>query len=170
MASPSAESWMSTSMEKLPAIAAATAPGMFSTMPREMSCKPRWATGRAVNQSGARMGSGNLEHALDLDRRIGRQRGHADRGAGMAALVAEGCNHQVGGAVQHLRPIEEIGRGVDEAAEPHHANHLVEVAERGLDLREQVDPAGPRGGVALLDGDAGAELALGDELALVVHA
>jgi hypothetical protein len=28
---------------------------MFSTMPREASCRPRWATGRAVSQSGARM-------------------------------------------------------------------------------------------------------------------
>src|SRR4051812_10492078 len=115
------------------------------------------------------MGSGNLEHALDLDRRIRWQRGDADRGSGMAPLVAEGCNHQIRGAVQHLWPIEEIGRGVDEAAEPYHAHDLVEVAECGLDLRQQVDPAGPRGSVALLDGDAGAELALGDKLAIIVH-
>src|SRR6478736_2162747 len=110
MASPSAESWMSTSMEKLPAIAAWTAPGMFSTMPREMSCRPRWATGRAVSQSGARtmLASGDLEH----HRRIRRQRGDADGGAGVAALVTEGGDHQVGGAVEHLRPVEEVRRRV----------------------------------------------------------
>src|SRR5215475_8658331 len=138
MASPSAVSWMSTSMAKLPAIAACTAPGMFSTIPREMSCRPRWATGRAVSQAGARMRSGDLEHGLDLDRRIGRQRGNADGGAGMAALVAEGGNHQVGGAVQYLRPVEEIGRGIDKTAEPDHTGDLVEIAERRLHLRQQV--------------------------------
>src|SRR5215813_13785321 len=126
---------MSTSMEKLPAIAASTAPGMFSTMPREMSCRPRWATGRAVSQAGARMRSGDLEDGLDLDRRIRRQRGDADSGAGMAALVAEGRHHQVGGAIQHLRAVEEVRRGIDETAEPHHAGDLVEIAERGLHLR-----------------------------------
>src|SRR5256886_5102319 len=102
MASPSAVSWMSTSMAKLPAIAACTAPGMFSTIPREMSCRPRWATGRAVSQAGARMRSGDLEDGFDLDRRIRRERGHADGSTGMAALVTESRDHQVGGAVQNL--------------------------------------------------------------------
>src|SRR3954453_13920713 len=99
---------MSHSMGKLPAPAAAAAAGMFSIMPRARSCRPRWATGRAVSQSGARIGklSGDLEDALALDRGIGRERGHADGGAGMAALVAEGRDHQVGGAVQHLRAVE----------------------------------------------------------------
>ena len=67
-------------------------------------------------------------------------------------------------------PSTKVGRGIDEAAEPDHANHLVEVAERSLDLRQQVDGATARRGVALLDGDAGAELALGDQLALRVDA
>src|SRR3989442_14161229 len=102
MASPSDVSWISTSIAKLPAIAACTAPGMFSTIPREMSCKPRWATGRAVSQAGARILSGDLKHAIDLDRRVRRQRGDADGSTGMAALVAEGCDHQVGCTVQHL--------------------------------------------------------------------
>src|SRR5438132_969744 len=109
MASPSAVSWMSTSMAKLPAIAACIAPGMFSTLPREMSCRPRWATGRAVSQAGARMRSDDLEDRLDLHRRIRRQRGHADGGAGVAALVAKGRDHQVGSAIQDLRSVEEIG-------------------------------------------------------------
>src|SRR5262245_29363602 len=136
MASPSAESWMSTSMAKLPAIAACTAPGMFSTIPREMSCRPRCATGRAGSQSRPRKslapGSGDLEHAFGLDRRVRRQRGDADGGAGVAALVTEGRDHQVGGTVQYLRSVDEIRRRVDETAEPHHAHDLVEVAERRL--------------------------------------
>jgi hypothetical protein len=74
----------------------------------------------------------------------------------VAALVAERRDHQIGRAIQHFRPVEKVRSGIDEAAEPHHAHHLVEVAERGLDLRQQVDRATARGGIALLDGDAGA--------------
>src|ERR1700761_375739 len=133
MASPSDVSWMSHSMAKLPAIAAVAAAGMFSTMPRALSCRPRWATGRAVSQSGActpvrsiaaPLTSGHFEHAFDLDRGIRRQRGDTDGGAGVAALVAEHRDHQVRGAVQHFRPVEEIRRRIDEAAEPDHAHHL----------------------------------------------
>src|SRR5258706_13000453 len=123
---------------------------MFSMMPRAASCSPRWATGRAVSQSGARilrLPLGDLEYALDLDRRVGWQRGDADGGAGMAALVAERCDHQVGGAVQHLRPIEEIRRGIDEAAEPDHPDHLVEGAEGCRDLSQQGNSATARRGV-----------------------
>src|SRR5450631_2387738 len=106
-------------MLKLPAIAACAAPGIFSMMPRARSCRPRWATGRAVSQSGARtlpLRSGNLENAFDLDRRVRRKRGDADGSAGVAALIAEGQHHQVGSAVQHFRPVEKIRRGIDEAA------------------------------------------------------
>src|SRR4051812_14494606 len=109
MASPSAVSWMSHSMAKFPATAAAAASGMFSMMPRARSCSPRWATGRAVSQSGARIElprSRDLEDAFDLDRGIGRQGGDPDRGARMTALVAKGGDHQVGGAVQHFGAID----------------------------------------------------------------
>src|SRR5258707_11963655 len=142
---------------------------MFSMMPRAASCSPRWATGRAVSQSGARilrLPLGDLEYALDLDRRIGWQRGDADGGTGMAALVAEGGDHQIGGAVQHLRSVQKVGSRIDEAAEPDHAHHLVEIAERGLDLHHQVDGATARRGIALLDRNPGAELALCDHLAV----
>ena len=49
----------------------------------------------------------------------------------MAALVAEGCDHQVGSAVQHFRPVQKVRSGIDEAAEPDHAHDLVEIAKRG---------------------------------------
>src|SRR5271156_4731653 len=104
-------------MPILPSIAAWAAPGMFSMMPRARSCRPRWATGRAVSQSGARISEGprlrDLEHTFDLDRGVGRQRRDADGGAGMAALVAKDGDHEIGSAVEHFRPIQEIGRGID---------------------------------------------------------
>ena len=89
----------------------------------------------------------------------------ADGGAGVAALVTEGGNHQVGGTVEHLRPVQEVGCRVDEAAEAHHAHDLVEVAERRLDLGQQVDGTAARRRGTVLDRNAGTELALGDQLA-----
>jgi len=73
-------------------------------------------------------------------------------------------------AEKHLGSVEEIRRGIDEAAEPDHADHLVEIAERCLDLGQQVDATTLCRGVALFDGDASAQLALGDQLALRVGA
>src|ERR1700722_2664445 len=88
----------------------------------------------------------------------------------MAALVAKGRNHQVGGAVEHLRSVQKVRRGIDEATEANHPRYLVEVAKRGLDLRQKVDRAAARGRGALLDGHAGAKLALGDQLAVRAEA
>ena len=51
--------------------------------------------------------SGHLEHGLDLDRGVERQRRDADGGARVPALVAERRDHQVGGAVHHLGAVEE---------------------------------------------------------------
>src|SRR3954452_595374 len=121
---------MSHSMAKFPATAAAAAPGIFSMMPRARSCRPRWATGLAVSQSGARIRpprSGNLEDAFDLDCGIGGQRRDADGGAGMAALVTERCDHQIGSAVQPLGSIEEIRRRINKTADTDYTHHLVEV-------------------------------------------
>ncbi len=95
-----------------------------------------------------------------------RQRRDANGGAGVAAFVAEHFDHQIGGAVHDLGPVGEAGRRIDEAAEPHHADHFVEVADLGLDLGQQVDRAGARRLLAVLERDAGAELALGFQLAL----
>src|SRR5258707_11816818 len=180
MPSPSAVIWRSTWMRYPAATAAATADAVFS-MPATPSWRPRWATGRAVSQGrldcerdiGRRppaARSGDLECAFDLDRGIQRQHRDADGRTGVPPLVGECRDHQVGSAVHHLRRIEEIRLGIDEAAEPHHARHLVEVADRGLDLSQEVDGAGARRALAVLDRNAVAELALGDELALGVEA
>src|ERR1700750_3030119 len=102
---------MSHSMAKFPATAAAAAPGMFSMMPRARSCRPRWATGRAVSQSGARIGVSrlrDLENVLYFARGIGGQGGDTDGRTRMAALVAKGRHHQIGSAVQYLGSVEEI--------------------------------------------------------------
>src|SRR5215813_3636822 len=81
----------------------------------------------------------------------------------MPAFVAEHLDHEVGGAVYDLRPIEERRRRIDEAAKPHDPHHLVEVAERDLDLGQKVDRAGARRALALLDRYGLAELAFGDQ-------
>ena len=57
--------------------------------------------------------------------------------------IAEHLDHQVGGAVDHLGLVGEVGRRGDEAAEPDDARHPIEVAERGLGLGDDVDGAKP---------------------------
>src|SRR3990167_2964279 len=84
----------------------------------------------------------------------------------MAALVAEHVDHQIGGAVHHLRSVGKAGRRIDEAAQPHDPGHLVELAEHRLDLRQQIDGAGARRLLAVLDRNAAAELTFGDQFAL----
>ena len=83
----------------------------------------------------------------------------------MLAFVAEGGNHQVGGAVHHFRSFEEIRRRIHEAAEPHHAHDFIEIAERGFDLCQHVDRTRARRLLALLERYAGTEFAGGDEFA-----
>src|SRR3954465_8161347 len=164
---------MSHSMAKLPSMAAWAAAGMFSTMPRAMSCRPRCAPGRAVSQSGARIGtfrSGHFEDGVDFHGGVRGKRRDADGGAGRPAFVAEGGDHQAGGAIEPLGSVKEIWRGIDEAAEPDDADNLVEIAEGRLDLGQQVDAAALRRRVTLFDGDAGTQLALGDQLAFRVGA
>ena len=88
----------------------------------------------------------------------------------MLAGLAERRHHQVGGAVHRVRAVEEAGRRIDEAAEADHAHDPVEIAERGLDLRQQIDRAGARRLLPVLDGDAAAEPAFGGEFAVAVEA
>src|SRR5258708_7253870 len=151
-------------------MAARNADGVFSMTREEASWRPRWAIGRAVSHSRIGALSGHFERGLDLDRGIERQGCDADGGAGMTALVAEGCDHQVGGAVHHLGAVGEAYHRIDEAAESHHAGDLVEIAESGLELRQDVDRAGARRLLAVFDGHRAPKLALGYKLALGVEA
>ena len=60
-----------------------------------------------------------------------------DRGAGVLPGIAEHRDHQIGGAVDHLRHLGEVGRAVDEAAKAQDPLHPVEVAVAGgLQMRE----------------------------------
>ena len=102
--------------------------------------------------------SRHFEESLDFHRRVLRQSRDADGRARMPALVAKDRDHQVGRAVHDLRTFDEVGRGIHKAAEPHHPHHLVEIAERDFDMGEHIDRAGPRGFLAVLDRDVGADV------------
>src|SRR5712675_3143610 len=60
---------------------------------------------------------------FDLHRYSAGQRAHADGRARVAAAVAEHLDKKIGAAVDHLRVILEIGRGID------HAEHLDDVLD-----------------------------------------
>src|ERR1700683_1545134 len=88
--------------------------------------------------------SGHFEHAFNLDGSILRQRRYAHGGAGMPTLFAECLDHEVGCAVHHLGTLEKTRCGIDETTKPHHAHHVVEIADCDLYLSEQIDRASPR--------------------------
>src|SRR6266566_5897187 len=155
------------------ATAASMADCVFSMIPAAASCNPRCAMGRAISQSRPAMPENagtkrsiDFERAFYLDGRIQRQRRYAHRGAGMPAPVAEDRNHQVGCAVHHLGSVGKAGSRIDEAAEPDHPDDLVEVAEAGLDLGQQVDGTSAGRPLPVFDRHFAAEPALGDELAV----
>ena len=111
--------------------------------------------------------SGDLENRVHLDRHVARQRSAAHRGARVPPGIAEHLDHQIGGAVDHLRLLAVARHRIDEAAEPHAAHDLVEIAaDRGLELRENVDGAEPRGLLRVFQRDFLADLT--GELVLAV--
>jgi len=69
--------------------------------------------------------------------------------AEQSAPVTEGFDHQVRAAVHDLGDIDEIVRGVDEAAQLNNARDAFEVAGRGFHLRDKIDATGARGLLAL---------------------
>ena len=101
----------------------------------------------------------DLEQGFDFNRCIEGKLGDAHRRAGVAPALTEDLDHEIGGAVHHLRQVAERRHRVDEAAEPHAALDVVEVAERGLGLGQEIDRADAGGGLAALDGSLGAKLA-----------
>src|SRR2546421_2613064 len=90
-------------------------------------------------------GSADLKGRFYFDGDAARQRAGPDGGAGMTAGIAEHLDHQIGGAVDHLRHVGEIGGAVDEAAEPQTAAYAVEIAAgRDLQVRDDVEGAETR--------------------------
>lgn len=79
----------------------------------------------------------HLDDHLDLHGGAEGQRAGAERGAGVAALIAEDSDEQIRAAVDHLRMFGEIFRRVDEAADADDAAHLGQLAEFALERGEQ---------------------------------
>src|SRR5918996_6153885 len=103
--------------------------------------------------------SGKLKDRFDLDGSIERQARATDGKPRMAPRLCHGAHHKVGGAVDDLGLIRELGRAADEAAELQAAREAGEVAfAGGPRLRQQVERAQARRGLALLDADVTAEL------------
>ena len=71
-----------------------------------------------------RASSADLDDELDLDRRIERQDGYADRAAGVLAGVAEGRTEQLARAVGDARLTGEVGSARDEDRGLDDADHL----------------------------------------------
>ena len=114
--------------------------------------------------------SGDFECALDFHRRVERQGGDANGRACVPTFVAEGGDHEIGGAIHDFRTIDEFRIGIDEAAEANDAGDLVEIAKRGLELGQQINRAGARRLLSILDGDAASELAFCNKLAIGIEA
>src|SRR5689334_10492387 len=135
--------------------------------PLDASCNPRWATARSVSQSSFAIGlSDDFERALDFDSCIRRQSCHTDRAASVPALIPESLDHEVGRAVHHVGAVGKSGCRIDETTQSYDARDIVEVAERVLELRQQVDRTGARGLLSILDRDARAQLSFCDQSAV----
>src|SRR5215208_7052139 len=149
-------------------MAAAKALRVFSTTPRLASCSPRWAIGRAINQSKARCPvSGRIGRLFDLEYRfhlyghVDRQRASANGRARMLALVAQHLNDEIGGTVDDLGLIGKLRYSVDEAQNLHAALHAIEIARACiLQLGENVDGADARGLCRFLGAEILADLSL----------
>src|SRR4029077_6428855 len=70
--------------------------------------------------------------------------------------------------IHHLWPVAKADRRIDEPAEPHHADHFIEIADGDLDLRQKIDGAGAGRFLSVVDRNRAAKLTLGDELAVAV--
>src|SRR5690606_39157481 len=98
---------------------------------------------------------------------VHRQRIGADGEAGMAAFLGEYLDHQIRGAVDHLRLLAKAVRAVDEAAQLDTAHDAVEIAlAGGLEMREDIEAADAGAGLALFGGEILADLALPFQLAV----
>src|SRR5262249_47693733 len=111
-------------------------------MPFASSCSPRWAIGRCNQSSASRDMAIALVHRedrVDLHRGAKRETRTANGDAGMPSFLPKHFHDQLGGAVDHLRMIEETGRGVHKAVQAQTLHDAIEIAERGLGLSEDIE-------------------------------
>jgi len=104
--------------------------------------------------------SGDFGDQLDLHAGAQRNLRHAERAAGVLAGVAEDLDEQFRGAVGHQVLLRVLQRRIHQA---HHLDDALDAAEVAAQVArqrgQQVDGDGARGGLALLGGHVGAELA-----------
>ena len=74
----------------------------------------------------------HLEDRFDFDCHTQRQRGHTDRGAGVASGLAEHFDQQVGRAIDYLRLVGEIWCAGNEPRNLYATHDTVEVAKATL--------------------------------------
>ena len=102
----------------------------------------------------------DLEGEPVLEAVVVGKTGDPDRGAAAkAGRLAEDVAEQVGGAVGHQVDVDEPGRDDHEVERADQRRDPVERAERQADGGQAVDRGEAGGGIALLDGDLGAEAA-----------
>src|SRR5215213_6748749 len=107
--------------------------------------------------------SSKLDHQVELDRRVERQRRHADGGARVSPRVAEYGAEQLGRAVGDLWLLGEVRGRRDEDRGLHDASHVRQVTA-GSEGCQRVQRALSRTRLTLPRRHARAELALREKL------
>ena len=142
---------------------------VFSITPDAASCRPRWAIGRAVSQSrmvAFRRADQDTSNAASTSTA-------ASSGSAATPTVVRAWRPLSPNAatIRSEAPFITLGPSAKPGAElmkpPSRTTRAIlsRSPSAGLELRQQIDRAGARRLLAVLDRDAAAELALGDELA-----
>src|SRR5262249_17707616 len=101
---------------------------------------------------------GDFGRELDLYTRSEGDLRDSERAASVRAALAEDLDEELGRPVGNDVLLLEIGCAVHEHEELHDARDGVEIARRRVQRRDEVDGDRPRGQLALLNIDTGAEL------------
>src|SRR6516164_2157362 len=107
------------------------------------------------------------DDSLDLDRNLIGQHDIADSRAGVPTSIAEDLHEEIGTAIDDLRRIVEVRRGIDHTKELDDKIDAVERAERIAHGGKQAQSDQPRAPIAFLNADVDAEFA-GELLAVGV--
>src|SRR5262249_32053991 len=108
------------------------------------------------------------KQSIDLDSCVERQARASHRGARMTPFLPKDFNDELGGAVDHLWVVSEAGYRVYIAVQAQTLNDTIKIAQGRFGLGENVESAYPRGILALIDVEIGAERA-GDSNFPLLH-